>query len=155
MICQQRMYVRDLFVYSRSIRQLRWRPNWRISQILSGTSDHNCRLIIVPKTQLRLYDWGQYYEKMLYDNAQLALAYLHGYLVTRDVKYRWVCEENLDFLLREMTHPEGGFYSSLDADSQGEEGKFYVWTQDEIETVLGTDFDFFKAAYAISPQGNW
>ncbi len=96
-----------------------------------------------------------HFEKMLYDSAQLAKVYLHGYLVTGDVKYRRVCEETLDFLLREMTHPEGGFYSSLDADSEGEEGKFYVWTQDEIEKVLGPDFDFFKTAYGITPQGNW
>ncbi len=96
-----------------------------------------------------------HFEKMLYDNAQLAMAYLHGYLVTGEVKYRQVCEETLDFLLREMMHPEGGFYSSLDADSEGEEGKFYVWTQDEIQNVLGSDFDFFKAAYGITPQGNW
>jgi len=96
-----------------------------------------------------------HFEKMLYDNAQLASVYLHGYLVTGDVKYRWVCEETLDFLLREMTHPEGGFYSSLDADSEGEEGKFYVWTQDEIQNVLGSDFEFFKTAYGITPQGNW
>jgi len=96
-----------------------------------------------------------HFEKMLYDNAQLASVYLHGYLVTGDVKYRWVCEETLDFLLREMTHPEGGFYSSLDADSEGEEGKFYVWTEDEIQNVLGSDFEFFKTAYGITPQGNW
>jgi uncharacterized protein YyaL (SSP411 family) len=96
-----------------------------------------------------------HFEKMLYDNAQLASAYLHGYLITRDAKFRWVCEETLDFLLREMTHPEGGFYSSLDADSEGEEGKFYVWTQDEIQSVLGSDFEFFKTAYGITPQGNW
>jgi len=96
-----------------------------------------------------------HFEKMLYDNAQLALAYLHGYLVTGEVKYRRVCEETLDFILREMTHPGGGFYSSLDADSEGEEGKFYVWTQDEIQNVLGSDFEFFKAAYGITPQGNW
>ncbi|MBN2115243.1 MAG: thioredoxin domain-containing protein [Anaerolineales bacterium] len=96
-----------------------------------------------------------HFEKMLYDNAQLALVYLHGHLVTGDIKYRWVCEETLDFLLREMTHPEGGFYSSLDADSEGEEGKFYVWTQAEIENVLGSEFDFFKTAYGITPQGNW
>ena len=70
-------------------------------------------------------------------------------------RYRWVCEETLDFLLREMTHPDGGFYSSLDADSEGEEGKFYVWTQDEIQSILGSDFEFFKAAYGITPQGNW
>jgi uncharacterized protein YyaL (SSP411 family) len=96
-----------------------------------------------------------HFEKMLYDNAQLAIVYLHGYLVTGEEKHRWVCEETLDFLLREMTHPEGGFYSSLDADSEGEEGTFYVWTQDEIEKVLGPDFEFFKTAYGINPQGNW
>jgi len=96
-----------------------------------------------------------HFEKMLYDNAQLALAYLHGYLVTGEEKYRWVCEETLDFLLREMTHPSGGFYSSLDADSEGEEGKFYVWTQDEMQNILGPDFEFFKTAYGISLQGNW
>ena len=96
-----------------------------------------------------------HFEKMLYDNAQLALVYLHGYLVTGEVKYRRVCEETLDFILREMTHPGGGFYSSLDADSEGEEGKFYVWTQAEIQSILGSDFEFFKAAYGITPQGNW
>lgn len=96
-----------------------------------------------------------HFEKMLYDNAQLALAYLHGYLVTGEVRYRWVCEETLDFLLREMINPQGGFYSSLDADSEGEEGKFYVWTHDEIQDILGPDFDFFKTAYGITPQGNW
>ena len=96
-----------------------------------------------------------HFEKMLYDNAQLALAYLHGYLVTGKVRYRWVCEETLDFLLREMANPQGGFYSSLDADSEGEEGKFYVWAYDEIESILGPDSEFFKAAYGITPQGNW
>ena len=92
---------------------------------------------------------------MTYDNAQLALAYLHGYLVTGNTDYRRVCEETLDFVLREMTHSEGGFFSSLDADSEGEEGKFYVWTQEELEGVLGSDFDYFKAAYGITPSGNW
>jgi uncharacterized protein YyaL (SSP411 family) len=96
-----------------------------------------------------------HFEKMLYDNAQLALAYLHGYLVTGETRFRRVCEESLDFIQREMTHPGGGFYSSLDADSEGEEGKFYVWSQAEIEDALGLDFDFFKAAYGITPQGNW
>ncbi|MGE5373785.1 MAG: thioredoxin domain-containing protein, partial [Bacteroidota bacterium] len=96
-----------------------------------------------------------HFEKMLYDNAQLALAYLHGYLVTGEVQDRRVCEETLDFLLREMTNGQGGFYSSLDADSEGEEGKFYVWTYAEIQTILGPDFEFFKAAYGITPQGNW
>ncbi|HLO28053.1 MAG TPA: thioredoxin domain-containing protein [Anaerolineales bacterium] len=96
-----------------------------------------------------------HFEKMLYDNAQLASVYLHAYLVTGEKRYRWVCEETLDFLLREMADPDGGFYSSLDADSEGEEGKFYVWTQDEIQSILGPDFDFFNAAYGITSQGNW
>lgn len=96
-----------------------------------------------------------HFEKMLYDNAQLALVYLHAFLVTGDTKYRQVCVETLDFISREMTHPDGGFYSSLDADSEGEEGKFYVWTQDEIQNALGADFDFFKTAYGITPPGNW
>jgi uncharacterized protein YyaL (SSP411 family) len=96
-----------------------------------------------------------HFEKMLYDNAQLALAYLHGYLVTGESRFRQICEETLDFILREMSQSHGGFYSSLDADSEGEEGKFYVWTQEEIEKTLGADFDFFKAAYGITPQGNW
>ncbi len=96
-----------------------------------------------------------YYEKMLYDNAQLALAYLRGYLLTRDERFRQVCVETLDFVLRELTHPLGGFYSSLDADSEGEEGKFYVWDYAELQTALGADFDFFKTAYGITPAGNW
>jgi len=96
-----------------------------------------------------------HFEKMTYDNAQLALTYLHGYLVTNEARYRRVCEETLNFVLREMTHSAGGFYSSLDADSEGEEGKFYIWTQDEIENALGPNFDFFKTAYGIKPLGNW
>ncbi len=75
--------------------------------------------------------------------------------MTGELKFRQVCEETLDFVLRELTHPEGGFFSSLDADSEGEEGKFYVWTQEELQAALGPDFEFFKAAYGITPQGNW
>lgn len=100
-------------------------------------------------------DCVNHYEKMLYDNAQLALAYLHGYLLTREEKLRQVCQETLDFVLRELTHPLGGFYSSLDADSEGEEGKFYVWDSDEIESTLGDEFEFFKTAYGITAAGNW
>ncbi len=96
-----------------------------------------------------------HFEKMLYDNAQLALVYLHAWLVTGEKTFRRVCEETLDFVLREMAYPAGGFYSSLDADSEGEEGKFYVWTQEEIQATLASDFEFFKAAYEITPQGNW
>ncbi|MFN8382542.1 MAG: thioredoxin domain-containing protein [Anaerolineales bacterium] len=96
-----------------------------------------------------------HFEKMLFDNAQLAIAYLHGFLVTGKERYRTICEETLDFIKRELTHPNGGFYSSLDADSEGVEGKFYVWTQEEIQSVLSSDFEFFKTAYDISQQGNW
>ena len=96
-----------------------------------------------------------HFEKMLYDNAQLALVYLHAYLVTGEGQFRRVCEETLDFILREMTHPEGGFYSSLDADSEGEEGKFYIWTTSELQEVIADDYEFFQAAYGVTDRGNW
>lgn len=155
MISQQPMCVRDLFVYSLSIRPMRWSPNWRATQILSEPSDHNYRLITVLKTQLRLYDWVHHYEKMLYDNAQLVRVYLHAWQVTHDPFYKRIVEETLAFIEKEMTHPQGGFYSSLDADSEGEEGKFYVWTLDEIREVLGEASEFFEAAYGVTAKGNW
>ena len=96
-----------------------------------------------------------HFEKMLYDNAQLARAYLHAYQVTGDPFFKDIVTETLDFIAREMTHPDGGFYSSLDADSEGEEGKFYVWTLDEIRSALQDDSDLFEAAYGITMQGNW
>ena len=96
-----------------------------------------------------------HFEKMLYDNAQLARAYLHAWQLTGDEFFKRIVTETLDFIVREMTHPDGGFYSSLDADSEGEEGKFYVWTLDEIREILQDDSEFFEAAYGITARGNW
>ena len=103
-------------------------------------------------------DWlVPHFEKMLYDKAQLALAYLHAYLITDDEEFRRVCEATLDFVLREMTHTEGGFYSSLDADSEGEEGKFYVWNLEEIQAIITNpeDATLFLAAYGVTQGGNF
>jgi uncharacterized protein YyaL (SSP411 family) len=98
-----------------------------------------------------------HFEKMLYDNAQLALAYLHAWQITGELSFRRVVEETLEFVIRELTHPDGGFFSSLDADSQGEEGTFYVWTKDELRSVIApaADFEFFEAAYGLKEDGNW
>ena len=98
-----------------------------------------------------------HFEKMLYDNAQLAFVYLHAWQITRQPFLKRIVIETLDFVAREMTHPDGGFYSSLDADSEGKEGKFYVWTKPEIQQAIGNDtnFEFFKAAYGITEKGNW
>jgi len=96
-----------------------------------------------------------HFEKMLYDNALLVHTYLHAWQVTNNPSFKRIVEETLDFVLREMTHEQGGFYSSLDADSEGEEGKFYVWSLDEIREILKGDSDFLEAAYGITLKGNW
>jgi len=88
-----------------------------------------------------------HFEKMLYDNAQLARVYLHAWQVTGNKLFRAVAEESLDYVVREMTDPSGGFYSTQDADSEGEEGTFFVWTLDEIRQVLGDAAPKFSAAY--------
>jgi len=96
-----------------------------------------------------------HFEKMLTDNALLVRAYLHAWQVTKEPAFKRIVKETLDFVMREMTHKQGGFYSSLDADSEGEEGRFYVWRLDEIRNALKDDSDFFEAAYGITANGNW
>ncbi|HEX2095833.1 MAG TPA: thioredoxin domain-containing protein [Solirubrobacterales bacterium] len=96
-----------------------------------------------------------HFEKMLYDNALLARTYLHGWQVLGHERYRRVCEETLDWMLREMRGPEGGFFSALDADSEGEEGRFYVWTVDEIREVLGGRADAVAEFYGVTEAGNF
>src|SRR5207249_3623758 len=97
-----------------------------------------------------------HFEKMLYDNALLATTYLEAYQATGTGFYREVVEETLAYVLREMTSPEGPFYSTQDADSEGVEGKFFVWTLAEVERILGpADARLFADVYDISADGNW
>jgi len=97
-----------------------------------------------------------HFEKMLYDNALLARLYLHAYQLTGNPFYRRIVEETLDYVVREMTHTGGGFYSTQDADSEGEEGKFFLWTPDEVKSLLGSkEGQIFCAAYDVRPGGNF
>jgi uncharacterized protein YyaL (SSP411 family) len=96
-----------------------------------------------------------HFEKMLYDNAQLVLHYTEAYQLLADPEYERVVRETVGYILRDMTDAHGGFYSAEDADSEGEEGKFYVWSDEEIREALGGDAALFSLAYDVSPQGNW
>src|SRR5438270_239809 len=97
-----------------------------------------------------------HFEKMLYDNALLSRLYLHVYQQTKDSFYKRIAEETLDYVVREMTDERGGFYSTQDADSEGHEGKFFVWTIDEIKAVLGEeDGALFCAYYDVTEAGNF
>jgi hypothetical protein len=96
-----------------------------------------------------------HFEKMLYDNALLARAYLHGWLASDEEPLLEVCRDTLDWALREMRGPEGGFYSALDADSEGVEGRFYVWRIAELQDVLGEDAEAAIAWFGATEQGNF
>ncbi len=97
-----------------------------------------------------------HFEKMLYDNALLVPAYLEAYQITKREDFANTVRETLDYVLREMTQPQGGFYATQDADSEGVEGKFFVWTAEEIASHLGEDrARIFNACYDVSPNGNW
>lgn len=102
------------------------------------------------------YWFVPHFEKMLYDNAQLLALYSEAYAVTRNEEFKAVVYETFGWLQREMTGDHGGFYSALDADSEGVEGKFYCWTLAELEAVLGkTDAALVASYYTVTPQGNW
>ena len=96
-----------------------------------------------------------HFEKMLYDNAQLVNLYLDAFLVSGEQKYANVARDIIQYILRDMTHRGGGFFSAEDADSEGVEGKFFVWTSEEIRALLGEDASIFMALYDVSARGNW
>ena len=98
-----------------------------------------------------------HFEKMMYDNSQLVSLYSQAYKLTKDPHYKQIIEQSLEWVKREMTDQSGGFYSSLDADSEGEEGKFYVWSQEEIDGLFPDEElnKFVKDYYGVSKRGNW
>jgi uncharacterized protein YyaL (SSP411 family) len=101
-------------------------------------------------------DWlVPHFEKMLYDNAQLVSLYSHTYQLTKNPLYKSIVYETLAFIEKDLTSPDDGFYSSLDADSDGEEGKYYVWTAAELNSILGQDAALFSEYYNTTKAGNW
>jgi len=97
-----------------------------------------------------------HFEKMLYDQAMLLMAYTEAYLATKKQEYRKTAEEIIAYVLRDLTSPDGGFYSAEDADSEGEEGKFYVWSTTELETILsGEEYNAIIEQYNLRPKGNY
>lgn len=96
-----------------------------------------------------------HFEKMLYDNALLLELYSKAYHLTGRTHYKQICEETIQWLQKEMTSKEGGFYSALDADSEGVEGKFYTWTASELKSLLKEDYDTFSHYFSVTEEGNW
>ena len=101
-------------------------------------------------------EWvAQLFEKMLYDNGQLLSLYAEAFSLTKSDLYRQVLTDTVTFVQRELTSSKGGFYSALDADSEGEEGKYYVWKYDELQQVLGDTTDMLTDYFSATPKGNW
>ncbi|MGD1960294.1 MAG: thioredoxin domain-containing protein [Fulvivirga sp.] len=101
-------------------------------------------------------EWlAPHFEKMLYDNGQLVSLYSEAYQITKSLLYKESVYKTIDWLEREMLDESGGFYSALDADSEGEEGKFYIWNESEFQSVLGSDAEVLKNYYNVSKEGNW
>lgn len=101
-------------------------------------------------------EWlAPHFEKMLYDNALLISVLSEAYQLTKKERYKEVIEETISFIQRELLHPEKGIYAALDADSEGVEGKFYVWSREEVQELLGPDADIFCEYYDITEKGNW
>lgn len=101
------------------------------------------------------YWFAPHFEKMLYDNAQLMTLYAEAYAITKDNEFKTILEETFEWLQGEMMHPDGGFYSALDADSEGMEGKFYLWKKDELDLLLKDDAALINAYYSVKAEGNW
>lgn len=99
--------------------------------------------------------FAPHFEKMLYDNAQLLALYAEAFALTGFEFYEWICDSLTNWVLNDMVSPEGGFYSALDADSEGVEGFFYTWTYKEIETIVGTDAEKFCEFFSATKSGNW
>jgi uncharacterized protein YyaL (SSP411 family) len=101
-------------------------------------------------------EWfAPHFEKMLYDNGQLLSLYAEAYTATGDLQFKKVVYQTIRWVEREMLSPEGGFYAALDADSEGEEGKFYCWTLQEVEDILGEEAEIFSDFYNLDEGGNW
>jgi len=148
-----------------------WQFMLRYSYLMKDDATHVAALFTLEKMAMGgIYDHvgggfarysvdGQWhiphFEKMLYDNGQLISLYAEAYQYSHLPLFREIVVESVDWLKREMASPEGLFYSALDADSEGIEGKFYVWDKDEFDAVLGTDADLLRDYFYITPEGNW
>jgi len=101
-------------------------------------------------------EWfAPHFEKMLYDNAQLMSLYSEAFTITQDPEFKKIVYETFAWLTREMTHDNGAFFSALDADSEGEEGKFYVWKKDDLDHLLGDNAALISEYYSVEENGNW